>query len=292
MPAAQESSLENAPYDIERLGIIAGGGKLPLRLIIACERAGIDVFIVAFDGQTDLSILKGRNHMITRLGAAGLVMKTLKAHDVRDIVMIGSIRRPTLAEIRPDLKAIGMIARMGMKGVGDDGLLRGLKREFELMGFKLHGVQRFVTDLLADPGVLGRYKPNKDADSDLRRAIKVVRALGALDVGQAAIVQEGIVLGVEGAEGTDELIRRCAAYKRKGQGAVLVKLCKPQQDTDLDLPTIGPDTINLCAHAGMAGVAVEAGKTLILDPQDVAELADKHGIFVLALTPEEIDSGA
>jgi DUF1009 family protein len=292
MPASEESRLRPAPYDIERLGIIAGGGKLPLRLIIACEQAGIDVFVVAFEGQTDPAILKGRNHIVTRLGAAGRVINTLKAHEVRDIVMIGSIRRPTLSELRPDMKALGMIARQGMKGLGDDGLLRALKKEFESVGFRFHGVQRFVTDLLADPGILGRHKPNKDAEADIRRAIRVVRALGRLDVGQAAIVQEGIVLGVEGAEGTDELIRRCAAYKRKGQGAVLVKLCKPQQDTDLDLPTVGPDTVNLCAHAGMAGIAVEAGKTLILDPQDVVTLADRNGLFIAALTPEELDRGA
>lgn len=280
---------------IERLGIIAGGGRLPLRLVIACEQAGMDIFIIAFEGQTDPALLKGRAHIVTRVGAVGRVMRTLKERDVRDIVMIGGLRRPSLAELRPDFKALGIVIRNGFlrrRGLGDDALLRVLRGEFERNGFRLHGVQRFVADVLAEPGILGRHKPGARDRDNIRRGVAVVRALGALDVGQGAIVQEGIVLGVEGAEGTDELIRRCAAYRRKGHGGVLVKLCKPQQDVALDLPTIGPDTVDLCAHAGMAGIVIEAGRSLILDPQDVAEMANKHGLFIVALTPEELSRDA
>ncbi|MBU0800041.1 MAG: UDP-2,3-diacylglucosamine diphosphatase LpxI, partial [Alphaproteobacteria bacterium] len=263
-------------------------------LIIACEQKGIEVFIVAFDGQTDPAILKGRPHIVTRLGAAGRIINTLKSHAIRDIVMIGSIRRLTFAELRPDMRALGIVMRNGLRarGVGDDGLLRVLRQEFERDGLRFHGVQSFVADLLAEAGILGRHKPDKNDMAQITRGIKVVRALGALDVGQAAILQEGIVLGVEGAEGTDEMIRRCAAYRHKGRGAVLVKLSKPQQDTALDLPTIGPDTVNLCAHAGMAGIVVEAGRSLILDPQDVVALADKNGLFIMALSAAEVAGDA
>ena len=279
--------------DIRRLGIIAGGGKLPLRLIIACEQSGLEIFIVAFEGQTDPAILKGRPHIVTRLGAAGRIMRALKDHEIRDIVMIGAMKRPSLAELRPDMKALGIVLRNGLKrGVGDDGLLRVLRREFEAEGFRFHGVQKFVTDLLAEPGVAGRHKPDKADMTHIRRAAAVARAIGEMDVGQAVVVQEGVILGVEGAEGTDELIRRCAAYKRNGRGPILVKLCKPQQDTALDLPTIGPDTVNLCAHAGMAGIAVEAGRSLILDPGDAAALADRSGLFIVALTPEDMAGDA
>lgn len=278
-----------APYDVKKLGIIAGGGRLPLRLIIACEQKGIDIFIVAFEGQTDSAILKGRPHIVTRVGAVGKIIRTLKDHGVRDIVMIGGLRRPSFAELRPDIKALGIVMRHGLKrGVGDDGLLRVLRGEFEGEGFRFHGVQRFVTELLAEPGVIGRRKPDKADMDSIRMGATVARAVGRLDVGQAVVVQESLVLGVEGVEGTDELVRRCAAYRRKGRGPILVKLSKPQQDTALDLPTIGPDTVNLCAHAGMAGIAIEAGRSLVLDRDEVRAIADRLGLFIVALRPEEL----
>lgn len=275
---------------IERLGIIAGGGNLPLRLVQACEDQGIKLFIVGFKGQTDPALLAGRAHIMTRLGAAGRVMKTLRRQNIQDVVMIGSIRRPTFAELRPDFQALKIIMRHRLigRGVGDDGLLRLLRTEFERAGLRFHGVQNFVREILAATGVMGRYAPDAFDQEQIMRGVGVVRALGRLDVGQAAIVQEGIVLGVEGVEGTDELIRRCGGYRRKGRGAVLVKLCKPQQDEALDLPTIGPDTVRLCAAMGMTGIAVEAGRSLVLDPQEVTSLADRHGLFVVGLEAPDV----
>lgn len=276
--------------EITRLGVIAGGGNLPARLVTTCERKNIEIFIVAFEGQTDPALLEGRPHIVTRLGAAGRIIATLKNHNINDVVMIGSIRRPSFAELRPDMRALQIVFRNGLlaRGLGDDGLLRVLRREFERDGMRFHGVQKFADDILASPGVWGRHKPNKTDQEQIERGIEVVRALGALDVGQGAIIQEGIVLGVEGVEGTDELIRRCATYKRRGRGAVLVKLCKPQQDRALDLPTIGPDTVRICAAAGMVGIAVEAGRSLVVDPQEMISLADKMGLFVVGLETADV----
>jgi DUF1009 family protein len=115
--------------------------------------------------------------------------------------------------------------------------------------------------------------------------LKIAQTLGDLDVGQAVIIQEGLILGVEGVEGTDELIRRCGAYRRKGRGGILIKTCKPGQDRDLDLPTIGPETVKNCAEAGLHGIVFYAGLTLLIDPQEVADLADRHNIFVVGLSP-------
>lgn len=295
MSAAPQSGLAPQTAEtIKRLGIIAGGGKLPLRLVRACEETGIEIFIIAFDGQTDLALLKGRPHIITRLGAPGTIIRALKNHGIRDIVMIGSIRRPTFAELRPDLRALGIVLRNKLlqRGVGDDALLRVLRAEFERDGLRFHGVQRFVSSLLAAPGFMGRHRPDTKDKASINRGLSAARLLGEQDIGQAVIVQEGIVLGVEGVEGTDELIRRCAAYKRKGRAPILIKLCKPQQDTALDLPTIGPDTISLCAHAGMAGIVIMAERTLVLDADDMAALADSKGLFIWVMTAEEISHGA
>ncbi len=282
MPAApQQERLNQKKLPV--LGVIAGGGKLPERLLSACDRTGQDVFVVGFDGQTDPGILENRNHMMTRIGAAGKIISTLKNHNVRDLVLIGSIRRPSLAELKPDLRTARFFASVALKALGDDGLLRALRHELEGEGFTIHGVQDFVADLLAPEGPVGRYKPKKQDWPDIERGVEASQMLGQLDVGQSVIVQEGIILGVEAAEGTDELIRRCSAYKRRGRGAILVKSCKPQQDRSFDLPTIGPDTVQACAMAGMAGIVMQARRSLLVDPEKVAALADKYKIFVLGL---------
>ncbi len=282
MSAAAKSRLSSLK-DIKVLGVIAGAGNLPARLLAACDMAGIEVFVVGFEGQTDRSLMAGRNHLYVRLGAAGQTISTLKAHDIRDLVMIGSIRRPSIAELRPDLRTARFFARLGWRALGDDGLLKAVRKELESDGFILHGIQEFASGLLTPEGAIGRIKPKKSDWRDIERGIEISQAIGRFDVGQSVIVQEGIVLGVEGVEGTDELIRRCSAYRRKGQGGVLVKTCKPGQDRDLDLPAIGPDTVQLCAEAGFGGIVVQAGHSLMLDPQGVAQLADRYKIFVIAL---------
>lgn len=278
MPAAPQSSLNES--NIKSLGIIAGGGVLPARLLGACDRRGMEVFIVGFEGQTDRALVEGRNYMFTRLGAAGQIINTLKSHGISDIVLIGSIKRPGLAELRPDLRTAQFFAKVGLRALGDDGLLKAIRYELEKEGFRIHGVQQFVADLIAHEGPVGARRPDKGAQADIQRGREVLRAIGPADVGQSVIVQDGIVLGVEAAEGTDELIRRCKSYKRHTRGGVLIKAAKPGQDTDLDLPSVGPETVRLCAECGLDGIAFEAGRTLLIDPQEVAEIADGKGLFV------------
>lgn len=277
MPAAPQSGI--AP-DVKKLGIIAGGGSLPAKLAQACEGRGIEIFIVALEGQADPALVMGRNHLLTRIGAAGQIIETLKFHEVRDLVLIGSVRRPGLAEMRPDMRAVRFFAQVGLRALGDDGLLKALKSELGREGFRVRGVQEFIENLVAGAGPVGRVVPDDESRADIARGFEVLRIMGAADVGQSVIVQENIVLGVEAAEGTDELIRRCIAYKRAGRGGVLVKAAKPGQDTDLDLPTIGPETVRLCAEAGLFGIAFEAGRTLLVDADEVAMIADQYNIFV------------
>lgn len=273
---------------ISKIGIIAGGGSLPGRLIQSCEAQGLDYFLIGLDGHTDPALVEGREHMWTKLGRAGKVLNTLRAHDVKDIVLIGSVRRPSLSELVADLKTIEFFARVGMKAMGDNDFLSALRDLFEEEGFTLHGIQKFANDLLASEGLVGKYKPKKDDWIDIKRGVQMTQELGALDVGQAAIVQEGIVLGVEAAEGTDRLIHRCKDLKRKGRGGVLVKMCKPQQDRDLDLPTVGPDTIKYAAECGLSGVVIHTGQSLLLEPESVVKIANQHKIFVLGIDPLKI----
>ncbi len=268
---------------IKELAIIAGGGNLPAKLVSACEHQGIKPFIVAFKGHADPELVQGHNHMWARLGGAGKVLKTLKAHNIRDVVMIGSIHRPGFSEIRPDLKVAEFFARVGIKALGDNDLLTMIRRFLEDEGLRVHGAHKFATELLAPKGVLGKYEPSKGDMIDIQRGLEVSQQLGRLDVGQSVIVQEGLVLGVEAIEGTDALIARCKGFKRRGRKGVLVKTCKPQQDRDLDLPTIGPQTILQARDSKLAGIAIHADNALILDLEEVIELANKHKMFVIGI---------
>lgn len=283
MSAGTAQGSLNRPLRGDVLGIVAGGGAVPRYLLEVCDTKGIPAFVVGFEGQTDPETLEGRAHILSRPGAAGGIVKALREQGAQDLVLIGSLRRPHLSEMRPDLFTAGFFARLGLQALGDNGLLSAVRKELEKEGFTLHGVQAFAPELLMPSGPVGRHKPGRKAQIDIKRGIEVVQALGALDVGQAAIIRDGVVLGVEGAEGTNALLRRCAEYRRGGKGGVLVKLCKPQQDRDLDLPTIGPETVALCAELGMNGIAVQAKAALLPGREKIAHIADRAGLFVVGI---------
>ena len=178
-------------------------------------------------------------------------------------------------------------ANIGTKALGDDGILRALVQELEHDGMVVRGVHEVMPELLVKEGVLGKHKPDKKALADIKRGVEVALELGRLDVGQAVVVQQGLVLGVEGIEGTDKLIQRCGDYRRKGEGGVLVKLRKPQQDMRIDLPTIGTRTIENAKASGLRGIAVHAGNGLIVDESEVIKLANKEGLFIIGINPAD-----
>ncbi len=276
---------------LKQLGILAGGGMLPQKLLEACDQKGISAFVVGFEGQTDPMIIQGRSHMWTRLGAAGHIIKTLKSHGISDLVFIGSIRHPTIAELRPDLKAAEFFARASWKVIGgDNGIGEALREFLGREGFRIHGIQSIAQNLLAPEGLIGRVQPDRRNWLDIEKGVELSQQLGRLDIGQAVIVQEGIVLAVEAAEGTDRLMERAKTLMRKGRGGVLVKTCKPQQDRDFDLPTVGPQTILNAAECGLAGVAIHAGHSLLINPEEVAQIADKHKMFVIGIEVKTGDS--
>jgi len=265
---------------MSRLGIIAGGGSLPKKLIDACKRGQRDFFVLALQGQADKALTDGVPHRWVRLGATDESIAILKAEHVDEVVLAGSVRRPGLLEMKPDWRTLQVFARLGMSALGDDALLRAVAGELEKDGFRLIGAHEIEPQLITPAGLLTKKTPSPENDADLQSGIKVVKTLGQLDVGQAAIVQQGIVLGVEAVEGTDALLKRCAGLRRKGRGGVLVKGCKPQQDKRMDLPTVGLRTVRLAHEAGLEGIATEAGASLILDREAVTEAADRLGIFV------------
>lgn len=269
-----------------KLGIIAGGGDLPGLVAESCRAQGRPFHILALSGHADPQVIgPDAPQDWIRLGEAGTGFDRLKQAGIEEVVMIGPVRRPTVKELAPDLRTLRFFARVGLKALGDDGLLRSVAAELESEGFRVVGVDEVLADCLAVPGPYGTLVPDEQAQADIARAVEVAKGLGALDVGQAAVVQQGIVLGAEAVEGTDALIRRCGPLAREGVGGVLVKVRKPGQDRRIDLPTIGAATLREAAAAGLRGVAVEAGGALVVGGKALGAEADRLGLFLVGITP-------
>jgi hypothetical protein len=271
------------------LGILAGGGRLPGQVAAAARAAGHEVFIVVLEGFADPALLGAWPHEVIRIGAAGRIMAALRAHGCRDVVLVGTVRRPSLLDLRPDAEGARMLARIGRAAfAGDDGLLAAVVKVLGEEGFRVLGIQEILNEALGPAGLLSRAAPDAAAMADVRRGVAVTLALGAIDVGQGCVVQQGIVLAVEAAEGTDAMLARCAPLARPGPGGVLVKLVKPGQERRADLPTIGPQTLRGAAAAGLRGVAFEAGGTILAEREAAIAAADAAGLFLLGLGPEDL----
>ncbi len=266
------------------LGIIAGSGELPRRLVESCLTRNRPVFILALEGEADAETTENMPHAWCRIGAAAKGLKLLRDHGVIELVIAGGVRRPSLSSIRPDWWAAKFLAKIGYRLLGDNGFLSALAKELENEGFRLIGAHELLDEAASIPeGPLGRVVPGVDARADIARGIQIARAIGALDVGQAVVVQQGLVLGVEAIEGTDALLRRCAGLRREGPGGVLVKVEKPGQEARIDRPTVGPRTVRLASEAGLQGIAVEAGATLLIDREEIVRSADAAGLFVVGV---------
>jgi UDP-2,3-diacylglucosamine hydrolase len=272
------------------VGVIAGGGVMPFAVADSLKARGLDPVLFALRGVCDpTAVERFRHHWIT-VGQYGRAKKLLRAENCKNLVFIGTLVRPALSEIRLDWGTLRVMGRVwsAFRG-GDDHLLSGVGRIFEQEGFRLLGLKEVAPDLLMPEGCVTRILPDQDAVADIARGRDLLRALGPFDIGQAVVVVDGHVLGVEGIEGTDGLLARIADLRvagrirsAKGRG-VLVKAPKSGQDLRFDLPTIGSRTVEKAAVAALAGVAVLAGNTIVADPQAMIEAADKAGLFVTGL---------
>ena len=267
----------------EKLGIIAGGGTLPKQLIDRCRKEGRPYSLVCLKDFALPETAEGQDCLWIRMGEAGKAIAYFKKNGVRQIVMIGGVRRPSLLQLRPDWWSMKFLIKIGFKAFGDDNLLSAVIKGVEAEGFQFIGIHEVMSDLLAEEGTWGRIEPDEQAWSDIKHGVKIALGLGALDVGQSVVVQQGIVLGVEAVEGTDALIKRCKDLKREGIGGVLVKTKKPHQEKRADLPTIGVQTVINVQEAGLRGIAIQAGNALVADRQAVIAKADELGIFIVGV---------
>ncbi len=268
------------------LGILAGGGMLPGQVAAAARASGRNVFVVGLEGFAEPAVIAPYPHETARLGAAGRILSLLRGNGCSDLVLIGPVRRPSILDLRPDAEGARLLARIGRAAFGgDDGLLAAVHRVLGEEGFRVLGAHEILTEAVGARGLLSSAAPDAQAQADIERGRSVVRALGSVDVGQACVVQQGIVLALEAVEGTDAMLNRAAAHARPGPGGVLIKLVKPGQDRRTDLPTIGPDTVRVAAQAGLRGIAFEAGGTLLADREAVVAAADAAGLFLLGIDP-------
>jgi DUF1009 family protein len=275
--------------DRPTLGILAGGGRLPGQVAAAAQAAGRRVFLIGLEGFADPTVLAPWPHEFVRILAAGRILAALREHGCKDLVLVGPVRRPSLLDLRPDAEGARILGRIGRAAfAGDDGLLAAVVRVFAEEGFRVLGAHQILDEALGPAGLLSRAAPDAVAMADISRGIAVARALGAIDVGQGCVVQQGMVLAVEAAEGTDAMLARCGGLAAPGRGGVLVKLVKPGQDRRTDLPTIGPETLRRAAEAGLRGVAFEAGGTILAERDAAIEVADAAGLFLLGLGPEDL----
>jgi DUF1009 family protein len=277
------------PASPKALGIIAGGGELPLAVAQSAREGGREVFVLALNGSADKWVETYPHEWIS-LGEAGKAIKALRAHNCSEVLLAGKLARPKFSELKLDAKAALLAPRVIAASFrGDDAILRTVVDFVEREGFRVVGTAEAASGLLAPAGRMGRHAPSPENEDDIAHAFKIVRAVGALDVGQAAVVCGGLALAVEAAEGTDAMLARVTALpehlrgtpaKRRG---VLVKAPKPIQDRKTDLPAVGVQTVRNAMAANLAGIAVEAGGTLILNKRAAIEEADRLGLFLVGI---------
>ncbi len=283
-----------------RIGLIAGSGQLPMTFARALRKepateggASYPLFVAAHAGEADPALAGlAEDVKWVRLGQFKKIINYMRKNRVQWVVLAGGITKTKVWKIRPDSLALSLVIRFGMH---DDQLLSAVAGELEKRGFQVGSVTDFVPELLVPSGVLTKVEPNPTQWQDIAFGWRAAKDLGRLDIGQGVVVKRGVVISVEAIEGTDAMIKRTGPLLAGGDkgwtnknSAILVKTSKPQQDHRVDLPTIGPRTIENLHEAGIDIVVVEAGATMILEPDTTVRLADKYEIMLVGCTEAEI----
>ena len=275
------------------LAIIAGRGSLPRELVSGLGEQNQMPFLIGIEDEHETWIMD-HDHEILGWGQFGRLFQILKDKGITRVVLAGGVTRPKINIRKMDWGAIRTLPQVlaFMLG-GDNSLLMGVIKVFEKRGVKIVGAHEVLPQLLSSQGPISGRKPSRKAMLNIERAFEACKQLGALDIGQAAVAVGGRVVAVEGIEGTDSMVDRIASLRAEGRlyedgrEGVLVKTMKPDQDMRVDLPAIGPDTVEKAANAGLRGIAIEAGRSLLLQREQTISLAKTHNIFIFGMKPEE-----
>jgi DUF1009 family protein len=266
---------------MNKVGLLAGNGTFPIVFAKAAKQKGLQVIAVAHEGETLPELAQWVDGIFwIKVGQVGKLISILKEQGVKDVMMVGGIKKTRLfGGALPDLRGITFFAKMIHKK--DDSILRAFADELESEGITVKESTLYLDSILAPAGVLTKRKPSKAEQKDIEFGWQMAKEIGKLDIGQTVLVKDQAVLAVEAIEGTDEAIRRGGLLC--GQGAVVIKVCKPYQDLRFDLPEIGTQTIKIMEQVKATCLAIEAGKTIVIDRESVIADADKAGITVIAI---------
>ena len=265
---------------ITKLAIIAGNGSIPFYLVDECKNKGQDYCLIVIDGHAKELSEKYKPDFTVSLSKMGKAIKFVKELKIKDIVMVGGVNRPSLRNIIPDFWTAKFIAKINSNISGDDSILSSLTKALENEGFNILAPENIIPSLLCPKGSLGKHKPSKSSKKDILNGYKIAKIVGSNDIGQSIVIENGLVLAVEAAEGTDNMIKRSALLKKEEKGGVLIKVIKPGQDKRIDRPVIGINTLIAVWNAGLDGIAIENNEILILNVNEVVSYANEKGLFI------------
>lgn len=269
--------------ELDRLGLVAGSGDLPISILKECEKSNIKPFVIVLKDFAKESDYKEYNHRLLKFGDVGKAISFFRKNKVKYIVFAGAVKKPDLKTIWPDLKGFFLLMQLlKCKIFGDDTILQATIKFLEKEGFEILPVDKIVQDIKISHGIAGTIQlPNEDYMTDIELGVKVLKQIGDLDIGQSIVIQNSIVMGIECIEGTEKLIERCGHLKyTTGRKPILVKIKKTKQTRKIDLPAIGEDTITQLKQAGFAGVAIDYENGLVINRQATINLANKNKIFI------------
>ena len=269
--------------ELDRLGLVAGSGDLPISILKECEKSDIKPFVIVLKDFAKESDYREYTHKPLKFGDVGKAISFFRKNKVKHIVFAGAVKKPDLKTIWPDLKGFFLLMQLlKCKIFGDDTILQTAIKFLEKEGFEILPVDKIVKDIKISHGIAGNIQlPNEDYIHDMELGIKVLRQIGDLDIGQSIVIQNGIVMGIECIEGTEKLIERCGHLKyTTGRKPILVKIKKTKQTRKIDLPAIGEDTITQLKQAGFAGVAIDYENGLVINREATINLANKNKIFI------------
>jgi len=265
---------------IPKLAIIAGNGSIPFYLIEECNNIGREYCLIIIEGHGKKLSEKYNPDYVVSLSKMGRAVKYVKNLGIKHILMVGGVTRPSFINIMPDLWTAKFLTTISTKVRGDNSVLSKLTKALEKEGFIIIAPEEILPNLICPKGTLGKIKPNKQNNEDILTGYKVAKIIGANDIGQSIIIENGLVIAVEAAEGTDRMIKRSLILKKEKKAGVLIKVIKPMQDKRIDRPVIGINTIKEVKEAGLDGIALESNEILILNYNDVILYANEEGLFV------------
>jgi len=265
---------------MNNIGIIAGGGNLPIAIGGNLIKKNYNVFFFVIEESFNTINYQGFNVTIINLKSAKKIIESLKSKNIHSIIMAGNIKRPSIADISFDFQTFKLAKNLLLNKTGDNSLLVSIKKYFMDQGFDYFDWKEYCPELFVNNDYLTKLKPTRKARENLNKALSIFKSFGEIDVGQSMIIQNQIVLGLEAVEGTDNLMTRCKDYKKSGDKGILVKFSKYNQSNILDIPTIGEKTIKLLKNCDYEGVYLEKNSCIIIDKEKTVELANQHKVFI------------